>query len=210
MARSEARSLMNGLRFATRMGELVSDLRLLVLRNGTDVPFIMGDTPCLQQPLSSRRRRRGRSRSVIAGAHDYSADFDSRTAVLLLDKAVYRAARFENDWRRHGGSWRCGRTERARGSRSARLPLLRPLERPRVRAGHPSCPSAAGRLAACWLRSLATLLNSRRMGLGRRSFTLSSRSSPSRSTSPSSALETCLPTENLKGPRRPKGRRQSC
>lgn len=94
---SVARSLASSLEIAAKTVEIISDLRLLVLRNATDTPFLMGDTPCV---ASNHFMRDIEGVGVIGLSKRglmLSMPLDSRTHVLLFDGAVYRAARYHVD-----------------------------------------------------------------------------------------------------------------
>jgi hypothetical protein len=94
---SETRSLLQSLRYATMALDVIADLRLLILRNLTDVPFVIGDTPCLS---SNHYMREVEGFGVLGFAQRgimLSMPLDSKTHVLLMDGAVYRAAAYEKD-----------------------------------------------------------------------------------------------------------------
>jgi hypothetical protein len=94
---SESRSLVAALDIASKTVGVITDLRLLILKNTTDTPFVMGDTPC----LASNHYMRDVTGVGVVGLSKrglmISIPLDSRTHVLLFDRAVYRAARCAND-----------------------------------------------------------------------------------------------------------------
>jgi hypothetical protein len=68
---------------------LLSDLRLLILRNRTDVPFVIGDTPCI---ASNHYLREFTAVGVLGLSKRglmLSMPLDSQSYLLLVDHAVY-------------------------------------------------------------------------------------------------------------------------
>lgn len=86
---SQFNSLMGSIRLAHRTVTAISDLSLLILRNHTRVPFLMGDAPCV---FSNRYMRDIRDCGVLGFMTPglmAVLPIDSRTQVLLYDAAVY-------------------------------------------------------------------------------------------------------------------------
>jgi hypothetical protein len=82
-------SLILSLRFAPRAVMAISDLSLLILRNHTTAPFIMGDAPCV---FSNHYMRAIRDRGVLGFMTPglmAVLPIDSHTQALLYDAAVY-------------------------------------------------------------------------------------------------------------------------
>ena len=89
IGRSVFDSLMLSLRTASRAVEAISDLSLLVLRNHAQVPFIMGDAPCV---FSNHYMRTVKGMGVLGYLTPGLAavlPIDPRTQVLLYDSNVY-------------------------------------------------------------------------------------------------------------------------
>ena len=94
LGHSQLISLRQALRIAALDYEVIADLRLLVLRNRTELPFVMGDTPCL---ASNHYMREVRNVGVLGMAQRglmLSMPLNRETHVLLLDSGVYRAPGF--------------------------------------------------------------------------------------------------------------------
>ena len=94
---SKARSIANGLDFAARLAPFVADLRLLILHNQTDFPLVLGDAACLFCNQYMRDVDYVGVLGLSTRGLMITMPIDSRSAVLLFDKAVYRAARYEYD-----------------------------------------------------------------------------------------------------------------
>jgi hypothetical protein len=93
---SEERSLLNSLETVAGMVDVVADLRLLILNNTTELPFVMGDTPCLS---SNHYMREVEGFGVLGLAQRgfmLSMPLNPTTHVLLLDSVVYKAADYSN------------------------------------------------------------------------------------------------------------------
>lgn len=83
-------SLMLALRLAPRMVTAISDLSLLILRNHTMAPFIMGDAPCV---FSNHYMRAIQDHGVLGFLTPglmAVLPIDSRTQILLYDAVVYK------------------------------------------------------------------------------------------------------------------------
>lgn len=94
---SEFMSLMLALRNACSMVKIIKDLRLLILCNQTNDPFVLGDTPCI---LSNRYMSDISEHGVLGYATRglmISLPINSRTQILLIDRAVYRAPYYPSD-----------------------------------------------------------------------------------------------------------------
>jgi hypothetical protein len=82
-------SLMLSIRLAPRSVRAISDLSLLILRNHTKVPFIMGDAPCVFSNRYMRDIRNSRVLGLMTPVLMAVLPIDSRTQALLYDAAVY-------------------------------------------------------------------------------------------------------------------------
>ncbi len=86
---SQFASLMLSLRMAPRAVAAISDLSLLILRNHTTVPFIMGDAPCVFSNHYMRNIRDSGVLGFLTPGLMIALPLDSRTQVLLYDLDVY-------------------------------------------------------------------------------------------------------------------------
>jgi hypothetical protein len=84
-------SLMLSIRLDPRAVAAVSDLALLILRNHTQVPFIMGDAPCVFSNRYMRDIRDSGVLGLMTRGLMAVLPIDPRTQVLLYDAAVYTA-----------------------------------------------------------------------------------------------------------------------
>lgn len=94
---SEFMSLMLSLHNACRMVKIIKDLRLLILRNQTNDPFVLGDNPCV---LSNRHMSDVDEHGVLGYATRglmISMPINSKIQVLLIDRAVYRVPCYPSD-----------------------------------------------------------------------------------------------------------------
>lgn len=94
---SEFIALILSLKNACKMVKIIKDLRLLILRNLTSIPFVMGDTPCI---LSNRYMSDIKEYGVLGYSTRglmISMPINSRTQVFLFDRAVYWAASYLAD-----------------------------------------------------------------------------------------------------------------
>jgi len=82
-------SLMFSLQIAARTAAAISDLLLLILRNHTSTPFIMGDAPCVFSNHYMRAIRDSGVLGFMTPGLMAVLPLDSRTQVLLYDAAVY-------------------------------------------------------------------------------------------------------------------------
>ena len=82
-------SLMLSIRLAPRAVTAISDLSLLILRNYTQVPFIMGDAPCVFSNRYMRDIRDSGVLSLMTRGLMAVLPIDPHTQVLLYDAAVY-------------------------------------------------------------------------------------------------------------------------
>ena len=82
-------SLMFSLQIAARTAVAISDLSLLILRNHTSTPFIMGDAPCVFSNHYMRAIRDSGVLGFMTPGLMAVLPLDSRTQVLLYDAAVY-------------------------------------------------------------------------------------------------------------------------
>jgi hypothetical protein len=82
-------SLMLSLRLAPRAVMAISDLSLLILRNHTTDPFIMGDAPCVFSNYYMRAVRDYGVLGFMTPGLMAVLPIDSRTQILLYDAAVY-------------------------------------------------------------------------------------------------------------------------
>lgn len=86
---SQFASLMLSLRMAPRAVAAISDLSLLILRNRTAVPFVVGDAPCAFSNHYMRSIRGNGVLGFLTPGLMIALPLDSRTQVLLYDLAVY-------------------------------------------------------------------------------------------------------------------------
>ena len=82
-------SLIMSLQMATRVVTSIADLALLILRNRTTTPFIMGDTPCIFSNHYMRTIRDSGVLGFMTPGLMAVLPIDSRTQILLYDAAVY-------------------------------------------------------------------------------------------------------------------------
>lgn len=82
-------SLMLSLRMAPRAVMAISDLSLLILRNHTTAPFVMGDAPCVFSNHYMRAIRDSGVLGFMTPGLMAALPIDARTQVLLYDAAVY-------------------------------------------------------------------------------------------------------------------------
>ena len=80
---------MLSIRLAPRAVTAISDLSLLILRNYTQVPFIMGDAPCVFSNRYMRDIRDSGVLSLMTRGLMAVLPIDPHTQVLLYDAAVY-------------------------------------------------------------------------------------------------------------------------
>ena len=85
-------NLMFALRIAPRAVKAISDLSLLILRNHTAVPFIMGDTPCVFSNHYMRSIKDSGVLGYMTPGLMAVLPIDFRTQVLLYDAAVGSSA----------------------------------------------------------------------------------------------------------------------
>lgn len=83
-------SLMFSLQLAARATAAISDLMLLILRNQTSTPFIMGDAPCVFSNHYMRAIRDSGVLGFMTPGLMAVLPLDSRTQVLLYDADVYK------------------------------------------------------------------------------------------------------------------------
>jgi len=94
---SEFMSLMLAIRNACGMVKIIKDLRLLILRNQTSIPFVVGDAPSvLSNPYMSDVKEHGVLGYSTRGLM-ISMPINSKLQILLFDRAVYRAASYSAD-----------------------------------------------------------------------------------------------------------------
>ena len=82
-------SLMFSIQIASRSVAAIADLSLLILRNHTTIPFIMGDTPCVFSNHYMRAIRNSGVLGFLTPGLMAVLPIDSRTQVLFYDAAVY-------------------------------------------------------------------------------------------------------------------------
>jgi len=82
-------SLMVSIRIGLQAVGAIADLSLLILRNHTATPFIMGDTPCVFSNHYMRAIRESGVLGLMTPGLMAVLPVDSRTQVLLYDAAVY-------------------------------------------------------------------------------------------------------------------------
>jgi hypothetical protein len=82
-------SLMNSIKTALRVVPAIADLSLLIMRNHTTTPFVMGDTPCVFSNHYMRAIRQSGVLGLMTPGLMAVLPVDSRTQVLLYDAAVY-------------------------------------------------------------------------------------------------------------------------
>jgi hypothetical protein len=81
-------SLMLSIRRAPRAVRAIADLSLLILRNHTKVPFIMGDAPCVYSNRYMRDMRNSGVLGLMRPGLMAVLPIDSRTQALLYDADV--------------------------------------------------------------------------------------------------------------------------
>ncbi|MDP2899244.1 MAG: DUF4238 domain-containing protein [bacterium] len=82
-------SLMLSIQTASRAAAAIADLSLLVLRDHTTIPFVMGDTPCVFSNHYMRAIRDSGVLGFVTPGLMAVLPINSRTQVLLYDGAVY-------------------------------------------------------------------------------------------------------------------------
>ena len=87
---SQFMSLMVSIRTTLGQVTAIADLSLLILRNHTTRPFIMGDTPCVFSNHYMRAIRDSGVLGLVTPGLMAVLPMDSRTEVLLYDGGVYR------------------------------------------------------------------------------------------------------------------------
>ena len=83
-------ALMHSLEIATRGVRGISDLSLLSIRNQMDVPFMMGDAPCVFSNHYMKSIRDSGVLGYLTPGLMAVLPIDTRTQVLLYDSRVYR------------------------------------------------------------------------------------------------------------------------
>jgi hypothetical protein len=89
---SKSISLMQMLFMAPRTSTIISDLALVILRNLTDKPFLLGDTPCVFCNYYLRHIRGMGVLGLLSPGLMVVLPIDTRTQILLYDSATYRCA----------------------------------------------------------------------------------------------------------------------
>ena len=82
-------TLLIALRLVPRTVPTISDLSLLILRNHTEVPFILGDSPCVFSNHYMRSIKETGVLGTLTSGLTAALPIDSQTQVLLYDADVY-------------------------------------------------------------------------------------------------------------------------
>lgn len=87
---SQFNVLIQSLRVAQRAGAAISDLSLIILRNHTPTPFIMGDAPCIFSNHYMRTIQNSGVLGLMTSGLMIALPLDARTQILFYDAAVYK------------------------------------------------------------------------------------------------------------------------
>jgi hypothetical protein len=87
---SELASLVMALGFATRQVKAIADLSLMILRNHSGAPYVMGDTPCVLSNHYMRQLKRIGVLGLFTPGLMAVLPIDCKTQVLFYDPSVYK------------------------------------------------------------------------------------------------------------------------